>query len=415
MSVWRNRDFWLVLGGGFVNNVGDWLLAVALPAFVYVETRSGGLTAAIVVIELTVGIIFGPAGGALADRWDLRRTVIGTNLLQAVTLLPLLAVSAERIWPAFVVAGVQGLLQQVNDPASFALVPRIVGTDQLVQANSANTAASSIARLVGSPLGGIAAALGGLTTVVVVDAATFVAVAVATAFVRTPTPSLSASQSDGQPDTSGVRRGWQEIRRHRRLVGYLGVQTLAAVAFAMFPVLFIAFVVDVLDGDEATVGIIRGMAAFGGIAASVLVGRFATRVQSPVLMMVGYAGLGAVAFVFVNITALTTALWLFLVLFALSGLPNMTSQVGAMTTAQRLCPPAVLGRLQGLASATTSVGAIVGAIGVGLLVDHLDVKLLLNVQAALYVSCGALTYVAVVRRPGEVGANLAIDGSGGDL
>ena len=33
LSVWSNRDFRLVLGGGFVNNVGDWLLAVALPAW----------------------------------------------------------------------------------------------------------------------------------------------------------------------------------------------------------------------------------------------------------------------------------------------------------------------------------------------------------------------------------------------
>jgi hypothetical protein len=40
-SVWRNRDFWLVLGGGFVNNVGDWLLAVALPAFVPSSCLSG--------------------------------------------------------------------------------------------------------------------------------------------------------------------------------------------------------------------------------------------------------------------------------------------------------------------------------------------------------------------------------------
>ena len=397
-SVWRNRDFWLVLGGGFVNNVGDWLLAVALPAFVYVETESGGLTATIVIIELAVGVVFGPYGGALVDRWDLRRTVVATNLLQALALLPLLTVTPDRIWPAFVVAGVQGLLQQVNDPASFALVPRIVEADQLVQANSANTAADAIARLVGSPLGGIAVALGGLTTVVIVDAATFLTVAAVTAFVRTPTPSLATSSEDPTATRGGVRRGWQEIRRYRSLVGYLAVQSLAAAAFAMFPVLFIAFVVDVLDGDEATIGIIRGMAAFGGIAASIIVGRFAARTRPTVLMAVGYAGLGLVAFVFVNITAITTALWLFLALFALSGLPNMTSQVGAATTAQRLCPPAVLGRLQGLASATTAVGAILGSIAVGVLVDHLGVKLLLNVQAALYATCGVLTYLLVVRR-----------------
>jgi MFS family permease len=108
-SVWRDRNFRLVLGGGFVNNVGDWLLAVALPAFVYSETRSGRSTAAIVIIELLIGICFGPYGGGLADRWDLRRTIIGTNLLQAVTLLPLLTVTPERIWPAFVVAAAHGL------------------------------------------------------------------------------------------------------------------------------------------------------------------------------------------------------------------------------------------------------------------------------------------------------------------
>ena len=397
-SVWRNRDFLLVLGGGLVNNIGDWLLVVALPAFVYTETGSGRSTAAIVVIELVVGIAFGPLGGSLVDRWNLRRTIIVTNLLQAAALLPLLAVTSDRIWPAFIVAGVQGLLQQVNDPASFALVPRIVPAEQLVQANSANTAGSSIARLVGSPLGGIAVAFGGLATVVVVDAITFVTVAVVTSFVTTPTGSLATDDTDtGRPRT-GVRDGWREIRRHTGLTGYLGVQTLADLTFAMFPVLFIAFVVDVLHGDEATVGIIRGMAAFGGIAAAVLVGRMARNADPTKLMMWGYVGLGAVAVVFVNTTALTTALWLYLVLFALSGLPNMTSQVGAVTTAQQLCPPAILGRLQGFVSASTAAGALVGSIGVGLLIDHLDVKLLLNVQAVLYVLCGVATYLAIIRR-----------------
>lgn len=86
-SLWRNRDFLLVLGGGFVNNVGDWLLAVALPAFVYIETGSGRSTATIVVTELVIGIVFGPYGGSLADRWDLRRTIIATNVVQAAGML----------------------------------------------------------------------------------------------------------------------------------------------------------------------------------------------------------------------------------------------------------------------------------------------------------------------------------------
>ena len=164
------------------------------------------------------------------------------------------------------------------------------------------------------------------------------------------------------------------VRRHAGLTGYLSAESLASLTFAMFPVLFIAFVVDVLSGDEATVGIIRGTAAFGGLAAAVIVGRIGDRAKPAHLMVWGYIGLGAVALVFVNITAITTALWVFLLLFALSGFPNVTSQIGATTTAQRLCPPAALGRLQGLLSAATSAGAIVGSIGVGLMIDYIDVK-----------------------------------------
>ena len=276
-------------------------------------------------------------------------------------------------------------------------------TEQLVQANSANTAASAIARLVGSPLGGIAVALGGLSTVVVIDAVSFLTVAAMTYFVTTPTGSLRSvedgADGDGGDDASGgFREGWRQIRSYPVLVGYLGVQSLASLTFAMFPVLFIAFVIDVLGGDEAQVGIIRGMAAFGGLVAAVVVGRLASRADPTKLMMWGYAGLGAVAFLFVNITAVTTALWVFLLLFALSGFPNLTSQVGADTTAQRICPPPILGRLQGVLGATASAGALLGSIGVGLVVDSVDVKILLNVQAALYVACGVATYLTIVRR-----------------
>ena len=399
-GVWRNRDFLLVLGGGLVNNIGDWLLAVALPAFIYTETGSGRSTAAVVVVELLVGIVFGSYGGSLADRWDLRRAVIGTNLLQAVTLLPLLAVRDDRLWPAFVVAALQGLLQQVNDPASFALVPRVVPSDQLIAANSANTASAAIARLIGAPLGGLAVALGGLSTVVVIDAVSFAIVAAMTYFVATPTPSLRTEGLDeeGSSGGGGIADGWRTIRRHRELVGYLVVQSLASLTFAMFPVLFIAFVVDVLGGDEALVGAIRGAAALGGLLAAVVVGRLAARADPARLMMWGYVGLGGVAFVFVNIVSWTTALWVFFVLFALSGLPNLTSQVGASTTAQRICPPAALGRLQGLLSTTSSAGALIGALAVGVLIDPIDVRVLLNVQAGLYVACGVATAVLIVRR-----------------
>ena len=401
-SIWQNRDFRLVLGGALINNIGDWVLVVALPIFVFTESGSGRNAAAVLLVELIVGVFLGPYGGGLADRWDLRRTIIATNLLQAVALLPLLAVTRDRLWPAFVVAAAQALLQQVNDPASFALVPRMVNPDQLVQANAANSTASSLARLLGAPLGGIAVGLGGLTTVVAVDSVSFVAVALATAFVRTPTPSLTGDATEGADGEGGqqasVAAGWREIHGRPALTGYLIVQSLARVAFALFPVLFIKFVVSELHGGGAEMGIIRGCAAFGGFAASILVLRFTKHIRPEALMMWGFLSFAVVAALFINAPLVTRAIWVYLVLFALSGLPNATSQIGTSATAQHLCPPEVLGRLSGIASATGAIGAAVGTIAAGLLVDHVSIIPLFNTQAFCFLLCGIATYVLIVRR-----------------
>ena len=400
-SIWQNRDFRLVLGGALINNIGDWVLAVALPIFVFTESGSGRNAAAVLLVELIVGVFLGPYGGGLADRWDLRRTIMATNLLQAVTLLPLLAVTRDRLWPAFVVAAAQALLQQINDPASFALVPRMVTADQLVEANAANSTASSLARLVGAPLGGIAVGLGGLTTVVAIDSFSFLAVAIATTFVRTPTPSLSGGSTntgDDESEHASVAAGWREIHGRPALTGFLIVESLASVAFAMFPVLFIKFVITELHGGGAEMGIIRGCAAFGGLGASVLVLRFTKRVRPEALMMWGFLSFGVVAALFINAPFVTRAIWVYLVLFALSGLPNATSQIGASATAQHLCPPRVLGRLSGISSATGAIGAAVGTIAAGLLVDRVSIIPLFNAQAICYALCGVATYVLIIRR-----------------
>ncbi|MFV1991286.1 MAG: MFS transporter, partial [Acidimicrobiales bacterium] len=132
-----------------INSIGCWLLELALPLYIFYETRSGLATAAVYLARLAIGLVFGPLGGSLTDRWNLRVTLVATNLLQVAALSPLLLVDSERTWPVYVVVVLQGLISRVNNPARFALLPRLVRDEQLLRANSAMSAGGSIARLVG--------------------------------------------------------------------------------------------------------------------------------------------------------------------------------------------------------------------------------------------------------------------------
>ena len=388
-------------GGGFVNDIGDWLLLVALPVYVFIQSGSGSATAILFVVELVAALVLGPVGGSLVDRWDLRRTLIATNLAQAVTLAPLLAVTGDRIWPAYLVVGAQALLTQINNPASAALLPRVVPPDQLTVANAANSTSASLARLIGSPLGGLAVGLGGIGTVVLIDGLSFIAVAIATAFVRADTAPITSDATTGAEVTPGVRAGVSAIRAHRSLRALILVEALGQIAQGFFLVLFVVFVVRRLHGGGVDVGVIRGSMAVGAIISAAVIARFAKRFGPITLLTAGFLGMGVISMLFWNAPTLTTELWVYMVVFGLSGIPGAAMGIGLFTAVQRFSPSGMLGRVVGMSGALDALARAAGSLLAGVSVSRVDLVVLLDTQSAIYIACGVLAYVFIRegRRP----------------
>ena len=88
---------------------------------------------------------------------------------------------------------------------------------------------------------------------------------------------------------------------------------------------------------------------------------------------------------------------MYLTLFALSGIPNVASQVGTTSTLQELAPPDVLGRIGGLTSAVSAMGIGVGSLAAGMLLSVFTARTLFNVQVAVLLLCGLMGAVLVVR------------------
>ncbi len=395
ISPWRTRDFRLVWCGGFVNDIGDWLLMVALPVYVFIQSGSGSATAILFVVELVAALVLGPVGGSLVDRWDLRRTLIVTNLAQAITLVPLLTVTGDRIWPAYLVVGAQAMLTQINNPASTALLPHVVAPDQLTVANAANSTSASLARLIGSPLGGLAVGLGGIGAVVVIDSLTFVAVAIAMLFVRSHTAPIVTDSETGEAVEPGIRAGVRAVRAHRSLRSLILIDSFGQIAQGFFVVLFVVFIVRQLDGGGVDVGLIRGSMAVGGIISAALIGKFADRFGPITLLIAGYLGMGGVSLLFWNAPTVTSALWVYMVVFALSGVPGAAMGIGLFTAVQRFSPAGMLGRVVGMAGALDALARAAGSLIAGLLVSQVDLTVLLDVQSSIYIACGLLVYLFI--------------------
>jgi predicted MFS family arabinose efflux permease len=437
-ALLRRRDFGLLWAGGLISETGDWFLLVGLPVWVLQLTGSSLVTATVFLVGLLPGLVVGPLAGVLVDRWDRRRTLVAVSLAQAAFLLPLLAVDGrDRLWIVYLVMAVEAALAQLNDPARNALVPSLVARADLVGANALIGLNSNLARLVGSPLGGILVEVAGLPGLVIGDAVSFLLGAALIALVRSdagrahagqspanpraPEPALAVPgppegepnrQADRAPEVvhsphpgpprAGVVREWVDGLRvtvgDRGLRWGLVVNGLAGVAQGIFTVLFVLFVTRVLGGDGADVGLLRGVQAIGGLLGGVLVVGLASRLEAGRLLGVSLLVFAAIDLAIWNGPVLTTADWLYLGLFVAAGIPGVGVLTGLTSLVQERTAEAYLGRVFATYLGSFNGLMALGMLLAGLLGDTLGVVAVLNAQAGLGLLAGLIAVATLGRR-----------------
>lgn len=379
---------------GLLSETGDWMLFIALPLFVLSLTGSAFVTATVFALELVPMVLAAPVAGVLVDRfapWRLMRTVAA---LQALAILPLLAVgSAHDLWIVYAVVVVESLLATIMEPCRAATAAALVPPAELPGVNQALTMLQSVARLAGGPIGGVLLGLRGIDGVVLADAATFAGVA-ALFTVRPPRlrPAASPPGADGVRARAG--REWVEgvavVARSAVLRRTAAVVALAALAQGAFVVLFVLFVVRDLGASEADVGILRGVQAVGSIAGGVLLAPAIRRTDPGRLLAVSLAAVAVVSLAIWNGPPVTTAFAVYVALFVAVGVPALTTTIALLTLVQTHAPPPVRGRVLSTMFAVLGAVQAGGMLLAGLVGTGAGLTAALEVQGALYLAAALL-------------------------
>lgn len=121
-------------------------------------TRSAADLGLVLAAGGVPSLLFGPWGGTIADRVDLRRLLIGTQLAYGLLagLLWALAVAGKASVPVIVAISVAGGVVQIADsPARQAFVGALVTPEDLSSAVSLNGVVMNSARVVGPAIAGV--------------------------------------------------------------------------------------------------------------------------------------------------------------------------------------------------------------------------------------------------------------------
>jgi MFS family permease len=349
------------------------------------------------------GVLLSSPAGVFVDRWDRRRVLLVTNLLQAVTVTLLVSAEGNALWVVYVVGMGAAVLQSFSEPAESSLLPSLVGHDDLVAANSLNALNNRLGRLLGLPLGAALLAASGLTGVVVVDCASFAAAAGLVRLMR-PLPARGHCSEGEQATTDEARSAlrhfvheWLEglrlLRSERSIALVFFVLGLMTYGGTMLDPLSPGWVRDILGQGPATYALLMTAHAMGGIVGSLCVGALGRRLTPRHLM--GWFSIIASALLLVRFNV--PVVWLAFTLSVLNGATSVASAVGVDTLVQQSIPDRYRGRMFGSLGATGALLSLSGALTGGVLGGVIGIVPTLDIASGLVGLAGVVVLVVYAR------------------
>ena len=397
------RDFRLMVAGQLLSGIGDWLLLIAAPYFVLKLTGSTLATGLALAAGTVPALLLGPIAGALADRWDRRRTMIATDLARmAAVCLMLLVHHPDQVGLIYIALVVEAGFSQLFGPAAGALIPAVVGRGpQLAAANSLGAFVTGLIRLVGGPLCGALYALFGFSTVVCLNAISYAASAVLLMLLRHRPDQVgeAASDSPGRPVRrllGEIHTGLGHVRRSPVLRALFGAAALFGFGNAILNALVVPYVAEVLHAGTRTLGLLFGALGIGFVIGAPISHAVNSRYSERAVMGWGLI-LGAACFA-VTFNVHDTA-WDGL-LFMLIGPPTVCYTVAAATILPRSTPDHLMGRVGASYGVIQAAVLLAGMIAGSYLSQRIGIVASMNLGAGL-VAVSALLAMRLPPNPSE--------------
>lgn len=388
-SLLRRRDFRLLWIGETTSQFGSAVTWVALPLIAVQALHAGPfevslLTAASWLPWLVIGLV----AGAWVDRLPRRPVML---LCDAVSMLLLASVPVAdwcgvlTIWQLLAVALLAGVCTVFFTSAYLAYLPALVEGDDLVEANAKLQGSQAAAQIGGPGLAGGIAALAGVATGLLADAASFAVSALCLRSIdaREPAPQAPAGEHDLRKEVvEGLRFLFGDaLLRPVALASALGNLCLTGMES-----LLVYFLVKVVGLGSGAAGGLMALGGVGGVLGALCARRLADRFGTARAVFCCYL----VALPFMLLVPLTRS-GFGLILFAGYAITMAGAVAGNVVYdgfVQRYTPPEMMGRIAASGSTVAYCCMPLGAVLAGGLGSLAGVRVALWIMAVGLVATG---------------------------
>ena len=263
------RSYLLLWFTQLVSGLGSAMTSYALVIWSYTQEGSALRTALLMVCSYAPYVIFSIFAGALSDRWDKKKTMLGCDALAALStlvVLLLLKTGQLRIWHLYIVNAVSGLMNTVQQPASEVATTALLSPRFYQRVGGLRYLSSSLNSILTPMIATAIMGIWGMDAVIAMDLGSFV-IAFAVLLFFIPIPKIE-SEGKSERVLKSAAEGVRWLRKNPgifHLMLFLAAINLVASMYnAAFPAMMLS------KASEAAMGAVNSIIGITMLAGSVL-------------------------------------------------------------------------------------------------------------------------------------------------
>ena len=287
MSFTSRRDLHLVVWARAISFFGDMAATFALVLRMQAHGAGAGAVAMLLIADLAPIVLLTGVAGRLVDRYDNRRLLLVSSLAQAAVCAVLVFVTAPVT--VLILVALLGAGQAINLTTWQALLPAVVGADELSRAVGQAQAACTIAGISAPPLSSVLTGSVGAGAALLVDTGTFLVITAAALLLHTG----RVTRADRSAGFAKMEGGLAIVRRDPVLRTTIALLGLFILLGASVNVVEVFLVRETLGASAMWFGVASGAYSVGVLGGAVLAGRFTASVTQARALVLGAVVLGA--------------------------------------------------------------------------------------------------------------------------
>ena len=263
------RSYLLLWFTQMISGLGSAMTAYALVIWSYTQEGSALQTALLMVCSYAPYVICSVFAGALSDHWNKKKTMLCCDALAALStliVLVLLKCDALQIWHLYIVNGISGLMNTVQQPASEVATTALLKQEHYQKVGGLRYLSNSLNSILTPIITTAIMGLWGIDAVIAVDLISFM-LAFVVLLLWIPIPKIETGQKQEkllQSAAAGVRWLRQNPGVFHLMLFLAAINLVASMFNAAFPALTLS------KASETAMGTVNSVTGIAMLVGSIL-------------------------------------------------------------------------------------------------------------------------------------------------